>query len=75
LERKGSAIKTPKYPKKTVSSMLIWSFDEKISPILNPFLLGNHSSHLDRFSKRMSEMTGERDGFSGKERARRLLEQ
>jgi hypothetical protein len=31
--------------------------------------------HVDRFSKRMSEMTGERGGFSGKERARRLLEQ
>jgi hypothetical protein len=28
---------------------------------------------LDRFSKRMSEMTGERGGFRGKERARRLL--
>jgi hypothetical protein len=31
-------------------------------------------SRLDRFSKRMSEMTGERGGFSGKERTRRLLE-
>ena len=30
---------------------------------------------LDRFSKSMSEMTGERGGFSGKERARRLLGQ
>ena len=30
---------------------------------------------IDRFSKRMSEMTGERGGFSGKERARRLLGQ
>jgi len=30
---------------------------------------------IDRFSKRMSEMTGERGGLSGKERARRLLEQ
>ena len=31
--------------------------------------------HLDRFSKRMSEMTGERGGFSGKETARKLLGQ
>jgi hypothetical protein len=28
---------------------------------------------LDRFSKRMSEMTDERGGLRGKERARRLL--
>jgi hypothetical protein len=28
----------------------------------------------DRFSKGMSEMTGERGGFSGQERARRRLE-
>lgn len=32
-------------------------------------------AQADRFSKRMPEMTGERGCFSGKERARRLLEQ
>ena len=37
--------------------------------------LDRTNSHLDRFSKKMSEMTGERGGFSGKERARRLLGQ
>jgi len=31
-------------------------------------------SFIDRYSKRMSERTGERGGFIGKERARRLLE-
>jgi len=31
--------------------------------------------YLDRFSKRMPEMAGERGGFSGKETARRLLGQ
>jgi hypothetical protein len=32
-------------------------------------------AQVDRFSKRMPEMTGERGCFSGKERARRPLEQ
>jgi hypothetical protein len=32
-------------------------------------------SCLDRFSKRMSEMTDERGGFNGKQSARRLLGQ
>lgn len=32
-------------------------------------------AQVDRFSKRMPEITGERGCFSGKERARRLLEQ
>jgi hypothetical protein len=39
-----------------------------------PTYLSHFKTSLDRFSKRMSEMTGERGGFSGKERTRRLFE-